>query len=467
MRRPLPNGFLSRLERIVGARYVTTDADGLERASRDETPNLLPSLPDVVVRPGSAEEIADVVRACAEASVYLTPRGAGTGHSGGCVPLYGGVVLATDRVARILAIDAENHVADVEPGVVLADLQAAVEEVGLFYPPDPNSAAVCTLGGNVAENAGGPRALKYGVTSDWLLGVEAVLPTGEGVRTGRRTVKGVAGYDLTSLLCGSEGTLAVLTKITLKLTPLPRAVETALVVMPSSEAAARAVAQVLAAGVVPRTLEYLDGRSIDAVQRFGAPYRFPAGAGAALIVETDADTPQLALESLARAVDVAHGAGALDALVASDDRQRRDIWQSRRLLSEATRRIKKRKVAEDVVVPRSRIPELVARHGELGDKHGLLTCAYGHAGDGNLHCQVLFDDDDELPQVEALLHELFTVVVSMGGTITGEHGVGIAKRDFLPLEQSEEVIALQRRVKAAFDPAGILNPGKVLPAPRR
>lgn len=464
-RRPLPTGFLEGLERIVGAPHVDRDPERLALASRDETPGAAPALPDAVVHPGSTEEVSQILRAASEAGVYVTPRGAGTGHSGGCIPIHGGIVLATDRMARLLALDAENLVVDVQPGLILGDLQQAVEQAGLFYPPDPNSAAMCTLGGNVAENAGGPRALKYGVTRDYVLGVEAVLPGGEVLHTGKRTVKGVAGYDLTALLCGSEGTLAVITRITLKLVPLPRALETALVVFPSSEHAAKAVAATLAAGVVPRTLEYMDKDSLRALRNFGAPYRFPEAAGAALIVETDADAGEVAFAALCRAVDVMQGQGAIDTRVAADAAQRRDIWHSRKLLSQATRRLRKQKVAEDVVVPRSRLPELVARHGELGEKYQLGTCAYGHAGDGNLHCQVLFDDDDELPRVHALLHELFAVVVGMGGTISGEHGIGIAKRDFLPLEQSAALIDVQRRVKAAFDPAGILNPGKIFPRP--
>lgn len=463
MRRPFPASFLSRLEDIVGAKYVVTDSESLTQAAVDETPNGKPAMPDVVVHPGCTQEIAEVLRACTEANVYATPRGAGTGHSGGCVPVYGGLVLATDRVSRILKIDTENLIAEVEPGVILADLQQAVEEVGLFYPPDPNSASMCTLGGNVAENAGGPRALKYGVTSDFVLGLEAVLPDGTVLETGKQTVKGVAGYDLTSLLCGSEGTLAVMSKIRLKLVPLPRSVQTALVVFSSSEQAARAVAATLAAGVVPRTLEYMDRHSIEAVTRFGAPYRFPVDAGAALILETDGDDSEVAFAALSRAVEAMQKVGAMDAHVAQDEKQRRDIWQSRKQLSAATRRIKKRKVAEDVVVPRSRIPELVARHGELGEKHGLMTCAYGHAGDGNLHCQILFDDEEELPRVEALMADLFRISVEMGGSITGEHGVGYAKRDFLSLEQSPAAIDLQKRLKRVFDPAGILNPGKIFP----
>ncbi|MCC7069937.1 MAG: FAD-binding protein [Deltaproteobacteria bacterium] len=463
MRRPLPAGFLQRLEDIVGGAFVIADAERLLPYGADETPNLRPSLPDVVVRPGSADEAADVVRACAEAKVFITPRGAGTGKSGGCVPIHGGVVLALDRLTRIVDIDQADGTCNVEPGVILETLQQAVADRGMFYPPDPASLASCTLGGNVAENAGGPRALKYGVTSSYVLGLDLVLPTGERLRTGKRTTKGVAGYDLTSLVVGSEGTLAVVTGITLKLLPSPRFVQTALAVFPSSEAAVLGVNAIFGAGVLPRTLEYLDRASIDAVRAMSPPYRFPAGAGAALLVETDGESEAGTLEALSRALEACADAGATDTLLATDSKKQREIWATRRMLSEATKRIKGRKVSEDIVVPRSKIPEMVARTGALGDKHDLLTCSFGHAGDGNLHTQILFDSDEDLPRVDALLDELFRVVLELGGTITGEHGVGISKKPWLPLELSDEVIALSLRLKHAFDPAGILNPGKVFP----
>jgi glycolate oxidase len=395
--------------------------------------------------------------------VYVTPRGAGTGKSGGCVPVCGGVVLQLDRLNHIIRIDKDNLVAEVGPGVILEDLQKAVEAEGLFYPPDPASLSMCTLGGNVAENAGGPRALKYGVTGTYVLGLESVLATGEAVRVGRQTTKGVAGYDLTSLLVGSEGTLGVITGITLKLLPAPRHVQTAIATFPSSAHAVRAVSAVLAAGILPRTLEYLDRDSIAAVRTLNPPYRFPADAGAALIIETDGESAQGTLDALVCALDVASAHGAAEPLVAQHEKQRRDIWQSRRLLSEATRKLKKHKVSEDIVVPRSKIPEMVARTGALGEKHALSTCSFGHAGDGNLHTQILFDSDDDLVRVNALLDELFAIVIELGGTITGEHGVGLAKQKYLPLELSEDVLKLSARIKRAFDPAGILNPGKFLP----
>ncbi|HEY4221265.1 MAG TPA: FAD-linked oxidase C-terminal domain-containing protein [Myxococcota bacterium] len=463
MRKPLPQGFLSSLEQIVGARFAVTDDEALARCSKDETPNLTPARPDVVVRPQDAEQVASVVRACAAAGVPVTPRGAGSGKSGGCVPVDGGVVLQLDRLAQITRIDKGDGTCTVEPGVILEALQQSVEAEGMFYPPDPASLSMCTIGGNVAENAGGPRALKYGVTGTYVLGLEAVLPTGERIKTGKNTTKGVAGYDLTSLLVGSEGTLAVITSITLKLLPNPHHVQTAIAIFPSSEHAVKATSAVLAAGILPRTLEYMDRDSIAAVRVLNPPYRFPDNAGAALLLETDGESEAGTLEALERALEVCSEHGSIDARLATDARQRRDIWQARRLLSEATRKIKKRKVSEDIVVPRSKIPEMVARTGALGDKHKLATCSFGHAGDGNLHTQILFDDESELVRVDALLDDLFQTVLDLGGTITGEHGVGLSKKKYLPLELGADVIALSQRIKDAFDPAGILNPGKFLP----
>ncbi len=462
-KKPLPDGFVPALERIVGKKHVTTDREQLEPISHDETPGLAHAFPDVYVQPQSAAEVAHIMQEASHRGVYVTPRGAGTGKSGGCVPVYGGVVIGFDRMVGVQSLDTENMVVDVAPGTVLRDLHDVVEEAGLFYPPDPASLQWCTLGGNVAENAGGPRALRYGVTGEYVLGLDVVLPTGEAIRTGRRTLKGVAGYDLTRLMTGSEGTLGLITNITLRLLPQPRVVKTALCVFSSSEDAARAVARILAAGILPRTLEYMDGRSIRAVRDHGSPYPFADHAQAAIIVETDGDDETSTFAQLTRALEEATECGAIDTALATDERQRRSIWESRRLLSEATRKIKKQKVSEDIVVPRSKIPEMVAVVGALGQQHDLETCAFGHAGDGNLHVQILFDEDDEMPRVEALMEDLFKATVDRQGTITGEHGVGLAKMRYLGLELSPDVIALQRRLKAAFDPAGILNPGKFLP----
>jgi glycolate oxidase len=464
MRSPLPAGFVQTLERALGGEHVRVDDAALGAASSDEAAGVEPVRPDVVVWPGSDEDVLAVLRACAEHRVPVTPRGAGTGKAGGCVPVAGGVVLSTERLNEIEEIDEDNHVLVVQPGAILADVQRAAEERGLFYPPDPGALELCTIGGNVATNAGGPRALKYGVTGDFVLGARAALPTGELVTTGGRTVKGVTGYDLTSLLVGSEGTLAVITRVTLRLVAEPAVVQTALVELPSAEHAARVVRDVLRAGVVPRALEIIDRACLAALRAEpDARAPFSADAGAVLLVETDGRSDEEALAQLERVVDVADAGGATTTRVATDARQRRELWTSRRNLSRTVKRLKPRKVAEDVVVPRAQIPALIAALEAFGERHQLLTCAYGHAGDGNLHAQVLFDDDDDLPRVERLLNDLFTETIALGGTLTGEHGVGLAKKRFVPLEQDDATIALQRRIKRAFDPEGILNPGKMLP----
>lgn len=459
----LKDQLLKKIAGIVGSKYLMTDLEHLQTVALDETPNLRPRLPEAWVRPANETQVAQVMALAYEHGVPVTPRGAGTGQSGGCVPLHGGIVLGLDRLNQIHQIDTENMIAHAQPGVVLLDFQNEVESQGLFYPPDPASLKWCTLGGNVAENAGGPRALKYGVTKDYVLGLRAILPDGEIIETGKQTVKGVAGYDLTSLLCGSEGTLAVLTGITFKLIPNSPAVQTAIVVFASAQDAAKGVAEVFKNGVIPRTLEYLDKASIAAVAQHGAPYRFPVEAAAALIVETDGLDEDDALRHLMRALDAMQRVQPLDTLLAKDERQRREIWQTRRLLSEATRKIKKRKISEDVVVPRSKIPEMVARIGEIGEERQLGTCAFGHAGDGNLHVQVLFDEEEELENVGRAIDDVFAATLKMGGTITGEHGVGIAKQKYLAWEQGPRVLSLQREIKKVFDPKMLLNPGKFVP----
>lgn len=450
------------LEQIVGEKQVVCDPDLLLPYSHDETPGLEPVMPEAVVKPASAVQVAQVLKLCTEQGIAVTPRGGGTGHSGGCVAIDGGIVLSLERMQRIEGISKGDLTADVQAGVVLQDLHNAVEETGLFYPPDPGSLDSCTLGGNVAENAGGPRALRYGVTGQYVLGLEVVLPSGEITRLGKRSIKGVSGYDLTSLIVGSEGTLAVITSITLKLLPRPRAVSTGLVTFASAESAANAITALLGRGILPRTLEYMDGRCIDAV-RPGAPFRLPRDIAAALIVETDGDDDEATFAQLQRAVDILDGAGAKSCLVAQDVRQQRDLWTTRRSLTEATRRIRGRKVAEDIAVPRSQIPQALARVASIGERHGLLTAAYGHAGDGNLHVQVLFEDEQrDGPAVERVLEEVFRMAVDLGGTLTGEHGIGVAKRRFMGLEHSPVALELMRRLKRSFDPAGILNPGKIL-----
>ena len=417
--------------------------------------------PDFVVFPKDAAEVQQVVRACNAHRVPLTPVAARSGKSGGSLPVRGGVSVSLERLNRIIAIRPEDLTATVQPGVLLGDFQRAVEAAGLFYPPDPNSAQYCTLGGNIAENAGGPSALKYGVTRDYVIGLEWVLPTGELLRIGRQTIKGVAGYDLVGLFVGSEGTLGIATEITVKLLPRPGVVMTALIPFTDVLAAARAVNAVLLGGLLPRCLELLDDVALAAVAGKGVP--FPPGAGAVIIAEVDGTTQEGVLAELNLLASIAKRHGGLEAQIAVDREQRERLWATRRMGSPALRELQKYKYSEDIVVPRSRVPEAIERFKAIGVRLGLTVATYGHAGDGNLHTNVLYRSPADRPRVELALEELMKETIALGGTITGEHGVGIAKKKYLSLEQSPPLIELQRRLKVFFDPAVILNPGKIFP----
>jgi glycolate oxidase len=440
---------------------LSGDAEALEPWGRDES-DLGSFPPEVVVKVEGEAEIQAVFEVATRHRVPVVPVGARSGKSGGSLPIHGGIALSTERMNRILEISPEDLVARVEPGVILATFQSEVERHGLFYPPDPNSLELCTLGGNVAENAGGPRALKYGVTREYVLGLRAVLPTGEVIRTGHRSIKGVAGYDLTALLVGSEGTLAVVTEIMVKLLPRPRHVATALVAFADVGAAARAVSRVLAQGVIPRCLELMDDVSLAAIART-SPGRFPTGAGALLLVETDGNDEEQVFAEIVRVADLVAADARGEVLVAQGEAQRREIWEVRRYLSVNLKAIHPMKLSEDIAVPRSRIPQMVARAKAIGASVGLEVATYGHAGDGNLHCNVMYDRVEERPRVDEAVAAILRAAIELGGTITGEHGVGLAKRDFLELEQGREAVALQRRLKAVFDPLGLLNPGKIFP----
>jgi glycolate oxidase len=443
---------LIELDQHLGSGRVVTDPDVLATYAVDES-EVPPHLPQALLRVQSAADVATAMRICARHEVPVTPRAAGTGRTGGAVPLAGGLVLAFENMARIKGIETRDMVAVVEPGVVTGELHRAVEELGLFYPPDPNSLGSCTLGGNVAENAGGPRALRYGCTRDYVLGMQVVTPDGSELAVGKRTVKGVTGYDLTSLLVGSEGTLAITTEVTLKLLPKPPALATLLVALPSLEAAGHAVSDVLAHGILPRCLELLDEATLDIVRPESSLPISPA-ARALLLVELDGEEAALdaQLERIGNLFDAAH---ALEVLVARHGSEREQLWAARRELSRALRKRAKHKLSEDVVVPRSQIPELIAHCRRISDQFGVFMPSYGHAGDGNIHVNFLWND-----AIEAL----FKQVIALGGTLSGEHGIGVLKAPYLPLEQSPQLIALQENIKALFDPKQLLNPGKIFPA---
>lgn len=450
------------IERIVGTEWVRRDEASRIAYGIDALKRGTPA--DVVVVPGSVEEISAIARLCHEHRVPLVPRGAGTGYTGGAVPLQGGVVLSLERLNRIIEIDEENLLAIVEPAVITGTVQAAVEARGLFYPPDPQSLKESTIGGNVAECAGGPRAFKYGVTKRYVLGLEAVLPTGEVIRTGSKTVKNVVGYDLTQLLVGSEGTLAIITKVILRLVPRPPAVATLRACFADVPTAANAVTELIRRRVVPVTLELVDEDSLDSVAAYVGTRLAPAGTGALLLIEVDGTPEAVAAEALL-VEEACRAAGALEVLIARTEVERDTLWRVRRELSYALRPLAPVKINNDVVVPRGRVPELFELVARLRRDYHLRIPAFGHAGDGNIHVNIMIDPDngDEAVRAQHAVRDLFTGVIALEGSISGEHGIGFSKAPYLGLELSDDVIALMQRVKQAFDPHGILNPGKIFP----
>jgi glycolate oxidase len=385
--------------------------------------------------------------------------------TGGALPVRGGLVLSTERMKRIVDISVDDRIAIVEPGVINADLQAAVEAESMFYAPDPASLAMCSMGGNVAENAGGPRAFKYGVTRDWTLGLVVTLMGGETLRLGRKTPKGVTGYDLTALFVGSEGTFGVTSEITVKLVGRPEGVGTLVAIMPDAMTAGRAVSAIIRKGYRPRALELLDRATIDHI-RPKAAFTFPEGAGALVLIELDGE-PEGLEASLLRAGQLCEELGATEVIVARDDADRERLWGARRGCSKALREAHAFKLSEDIVVPPGSIAEMLARVDAVAAKERLTTATFGHAGDGNLHVNVLTDENHKDPAVAARIQNalggVFRAALDLGGTLSGEHGIGIAKARYMAWEQSEEVIGWQRRLKHLWDPQDLLNPGKIFP----
>lgn len=461
--RPSPRAITqarSELDRRLGPSKVLVGEEACANYASDESLVEGPP-PDVVVLAESTEDIRTTLAVARETEVPITPRAGGSGRTGGAVPAAGGIVLSTLGMDDIRDIDRREGTAVVGPGTNLAALHEAVEAEGWFYPPDPNSAAFCALGGNVAENAGGPRAFKYGVTRDYVLGLDAFLIGGQRIFAGRRTKKGVTGYDVAGLLVGSEGTLAVFGDITLRLVPKPEQVMTLLGLFASMADAASAVEHMTAARVVPRCIEFLDGMTLDVMREAGNAV--DPRARALLLIEVDGSEHECETQAEAVAMSCEAG-GALELLVAQSESQRDRLWASRREMSYAVRRKARHKVSEDVVVPRRRLSELLERVQRLTEQHRVTGLAYGHAGDGNLHVNFLWNEPEEEPRVARAVEQLFRDTVELGGTLSGEHGIGLVKAPFLHLEQAPELIELQRQLKAVFDPRGLLNPGKIFTA---
>jgi glycolate oxidase len=451
--------IIQNLQEIVGAKNVSTARADLICYSYDATQQQF--LPEVVVHPGSAEEISQILKLANRERIPVFPRGAGSGFTGGSLPTAGGIVLVTERLDRILAIDEENLVATVEPGVVTEQFQLAVEKVGLFYPPDPASLKFSTLGGNVAECAGGPRCVKYGVTKDYILGLEIVTPTGDIITTGGPTMKGVVGYDLTKLMCGSEGTLGVITRIVIKLLPLPEAKKTMLVLFDSIDGAASAVSAIIRGKIIPATLEFMDGRTLDCVRQ-ATGLQVPDTARAVLIIEVDGDREFLDKQA-ARIAEIIRPLGVVETRIAETPAESEALWQIRRSVSASLRKVNPDKFNEDICVPRSKVPEMIRKVDAIAEKHGIPIVNFGHAGDGNIHVNIMIDKKipGELEKAEAAIKEVFQGALDLGGTMSGEHGVGIAKAAYLPLELTPAASAYMKTIKRALDPNNILNPGKI------
>ena len=451
--------ILKEISGVVGGAYLLTAEKDMTEFSADATK--ISHMPDAVVFPENSQQVSRILQLATENGFPVVPRGAGTGMSGGAIPVQGGVVLAMNRLNRILSIDRDNLIAKAEPGVITAHLQEAVEALDLFYPPDPASLKVSTLGGNVAECAGGLRAVKYGVTRDYVLGLTIVLPTGEILNTGVETRKGVAGYDLVRLITGSEGTLAVITAMTLRLVPKPQSKRTMTAFFSDVSPAVETVSELTRNKIVPTILEFMDRLCIDCV-REEMHLDLPEGSGAMLLIEVDGG-PSLVAHQARIVADLCRQCGAMAVSVAKDHESAELLWEARRNVSPSLHKLRPHKINEDIVVPRSSLAELVSFLETMSQQYGLPIPAFGHAGDGNIHVNIMLDKEDpiQLKSGHAIVKALFKKVIHMGGTITGEHGIGITKAPYLEMEIPAAGIQLMARIKKAFDPKGILNPGKI------
>ncbi len=461
MNSALPSAFLAALQQQLPA--GTLCFDEAERWTYGYDNSRLHHLPAIVVTPENEAQIAALLRLCHEHRIPITARGSGTGTAGAAVPVENGVVLSCERLNRILKVDPDNRLMVVQPGVTNGQVQQAAAEHGFFWPPDPTSAEVCTIGGNLACNAAGPRAVKYGTPRENTLGLRAVTIEGEVLKTGTHTTKGVVGYDLTRLLIGAEGTLAVITEATLKLTPRAESKRTLRAIYRDMACAARAVSRIMAQPVTPCTLEFMDGQALAMIRDY-SDNDLPAAAGALLMIEVDGSAA--AIDADAAAVrKAAEVEGCLEVLLASSAEEVAALWTLRKALSPALRNVAPKKINEDIVVPVSRMPELIDGIQKLSQRHGITIVNFGHAGNGNIHVNLLVDPDDpaEMRRADTCLGELFDLVLGLDGTLSGEHGIGTVKREFVARELDPAALKLMQQIKQQFDPHNLLNPGKALP----
>ena len=451
---------------MVGIEYVKYDAESLAKYGHDETERLV-YLPEVVVKPITAEEIAAILILANKELITVTPRGAGTGLSGGALPIFGGIVISMERFNKIIEIDERNLQATVEPGVINEAFQEAVKEKGLFYPPDPASKGSCFLGGNVAESSGGPKCVKYGTTKDYILNLEVVLPTGEIIYTGANTLKNSTGYNLTQLMVGNEGTLGIVTKIIVKLLPYPKYNLLMLVPFRSLDEACAAVSETFRAGFIPSAMELMERDSLDWVTKYvqSNVVKIEDDIQAHLLIEVDGNDADILMKEMEAIAELMSKYNIDDILFAESEAQKQELWKLRRKINEAvmSNAISKE---QDTVVPRAELPALVKGVKQIGLNYNFKTVCYGHAGDGNLHIRIikgdLTDEQWNGEYIKKAIRELFTLCKQLGGTISGEHGIGLIQQEYMDIVFSEKALSIQREIKKVFDPNGILNPGKML-----
>lgn len=457
---------LSAFEKIVGKGYVLFDTDSLSAYSRDETEDLL-FLPEVVLKPNTPEQVSDILKICNKELIPVTPRGAGTGLSGGALPVFGGVSLSTERLNKIIEIDQRNLQATVEPGVITQVFQEAVIEKGLFYPPDPSSRGSCFLGGNLAESAGGPRAVKYGVTKEYVLNIQMVLPTGEIIWTGANVLKNSTGYNLTQFIVGSEGTLGVITKIVFKLLPHPKKNVVMLIPFTSPAKACEAVSAVFQAGVTPSAMEFMERDAIDWAIKYVSGITIPIkdSIQAHLLAEVDGNDMDMMMKDVERISEIMEKHECDDILFADTEEQKQNLWHMRRSIGEAVKSHSIYK-EEDTVVPRAELPKLLAGVKAIGKKYGFKSVCYGHAGDGNLHVNIVkaeMSDERWNSEIPKAIREIFNLCKELKGTISGEHGIGWVQKSYMDIVFHPKALELQKEIKKIFDPNGIMNPGKMFP----
>ena len=450
-----------KFEKIVGEEYISNAEVARVCHAYDATKQR--ALPDVVIRPNSAQEVSQILQLANERRIPVYPVGAASGMTGGAVPLHGGISLNMNRINRIIEIDEANMNGTVEPGVIVADFQNEVEKLGLFYPPDPASNTFSTMGGSVAECSGGLRGVKYGVTKDYVIALEVVLPTGEIIHTGSKALKSVTGYDLTKLFIGSEGTLGIFTKIVVKLIPLPEKIETLLAPFRSITDATDAVSSIIASKIVPRALEFIDEEAIKAVGRYTGSDSIKE-TKAMLLIEVDG-SPETVHRDALRIMDICKNNKAFSVRKAETEEEVNDLWSVRRSISPALYTIGKKKINQDICVPRSNLTQMLNKISKISIKHGVTIVNFGHAGDGNIHINILIDPSvpEEMRRAEDAVGDIFKETVNLGGTLSGEHGIGNTKSKYLSLEVKPRELKLMKDIKNLFDPNGILNPGKIFP----